>query len=422
MKLLYDIFFIIFSLAYVPYLLLKGKWHRGFFQKMGFLPKRTETSERPVWIHAVSVGEAIVAVKLARRIKNIRRDIPIVISTTTPTGNSIVRGTGADSADMVFYYPMDISFVVRKVVRFINPRLYIMVETELWPNMLEELSARKIPVVMVNGRLSDASFRNYRMIGPIVKRILSKVDRFSMQTPSDASRIGMLGALRQNVFVSGNMKFEEKVQGIGSLSISRDRVFIDKGDTVVIAGSTHHPEEKIVLGIYAKLKKKKENVKLILAPRHIGRKKKVSGYIREQGLTYRYLSDILNRGETAGPGCDVLIVDTIGHLKDLYALGDIIFVGGSIAKRGGQNPIEPAVWGKAIIFGPHMYNFKEVSRIFLEKGAAVRVRNAKELENAVNDLLNNEDKRKDMSENAREAVLDNQGAAERTMDLVTGYL
>ncbi|MFH1836923.1 MAG: 3-deoxy-D-manno-octulosonic acid transferase [Candidatus Omnitrophota bacterium] len=419
MRIIYDLFFILFSLAYIPYLLIKGKGHKGFFQKFGILPKNVTTIKKPVWIHAVSVGEAVLAVKLAESIKKKQKDIPVIISTTTSTGNSLARKAGKDAADLVFYYPIDISFIVSRVVKIIDPRVYVMVETELWPNLLETFRSRKVPIVLVNGRISDNSFKNYRMIKPIIKRILRCIDLLCMQTSQDAERIKKLGAREEDVRVSGNIKFDEYLPD-GVSGIKRELLGFRENDKIIVAGSTHCPEEKELINIFKQLRSEHKDLKLIIAPRHIERTAEIKKDAEKHGFKYRLFSEMT--GDPKNENADILIIDTIGRLKDIYSSADIVFIGGSIAKRGGQNPIEAARWGKPVIFGPNMFNFKEMSEIFLEHDAAICIKGTEDLKMTVSGLLSDPEKCSKISENARGVIRDNAGALDGTMELISKYL
>ena len=422
MKILYNLFFLIFSVVYVPYLLMKGKAHRDFLQRFGFLPKEMSGIKKPVWIHAVSVGEAALAGKLSLLFKEHFPEVPVIVSTTTKTGNEMMRKSRESAADAVFYFPLDLSFIVSKVVRLLDPRLYVMVETELWPNLLRELHSKGIPVILANGRISDTSYSNYGKIDFVMKHILGTIDRFCMQTEKDAERIKQLGAPAEKVYVAGNIKFDEGVASPESAPFSRKDFGFGKDDKILVAGSTHFPEEEAIVDIYGDLKLSGGDLKLILAPRHIERVDEVRTYIEKNGMKSCLFSDILS-GKADSPGTkDVILVDTIGHLKDIYSVATLIFVGGSLAKKGGQNPIEGARWGKGVIFGPYMYNFREVASIFLEGGGAVSVKDKTQLKGVLKDLLGDPKKREDMSLNAKRIVSDNSGALKRTLSIIENEL
>ncbi len=422
MRLLYDLFFLVFSVLYFPYLLVKGKAHRDFLQKFGFLPKSVTSLTGSVWIHAVSVGEAVLAAKLSAGLKKRFPDVPVIVSTTTQTGNDMIHKSGKGILDAVFYYPLDMSHIVSRVVKLLRPRLYVMIETELWPNLLEELHSRSVPVVLVNGRISDASFTNYRKIGFVTRRILGCIGCFCMQSERDAVKIKRLGAPAEKVFVTGNMKFDEGETPAGTSGLSREYLGFGKDDKIIVAGSTHFPEERSIIDVYKNLKREQGDLRLILAPRHVERVDAVRTYVERSGLSYNYFSDILGKDKAPPAGCDILLVDTIGHLKDLYGIATVVFIGGSLVRKGGQNPIEAARWGKAVVFGPHMSNFREVADVFLENEAAVRVKDVPQFERELKKLLSDPGRKDRMARSAREVIERNSGAIGRTVEKIEQYI
>ncbi len=312
--------------------------------------------------------------------------------------------------------------VVRRAVRLIGPRLYVMIETELWPNILEELHSKGVPVILANGRISDPSFKNYKRIRFIMKRILGCVDRFCMQSGADAERIERLGVPRDKICVTGNMKFDGQSLPSGPRAFGREYLGFAEDDEVIIAGSTHFPEERQLIDVYRQLREKRKRLKLILAPRHVERTDALRIYIEKSGLAYRLFSDILEQGGNEPGGRDVLLVDTIGHLRELYSAADVVFIGGSLAKKGGQNPIEAASREKPVVFGPNMSNFREVADIFLQNKAALRVKDAIQLKTVMEELLGDPALKNRMGENARRVIEENSGAVERTMGVIGKYL
>jgi len=425
MRILYDIFFIIFGIFYLPYLVVKGKLHKGFAEKFGFLPKHASDLDKPVWIHAVSVGEALVAVKLAEAIKKREANVSVIVSTTTRTGNDIVRkhlSSMPGIANLVFYYPLDISWIVERTIKTIDPALYVMIETEMWPNLLRTLKKRNVPVVLVNGRISDGSFANYKRFKFVISTIVKNIGYFCMQSEQDALRIEELGASVDKISVTGNMKFSERLPGRGNKVFKMAALGVDEKNKIIIAGSTHFPEEKTLISVFKKLKGLRQDLNLILAPRHIERTGEIEKLLGREGLSYTRLSSILKGQGLRAKGHDVLLVNTIGHLSDLYGVADIVFIGGSLVHKGGQNPIEAAKWGRTVIFGPDMSNFKEISRIFLDNKAAIQVKDAKDLNSVLKDLLSNREKNLNMSRNAMEVISNNADAIDRTMDVVMEYV
>ncbi|MBU0683294.1 MAG: 3-deoxy-D-manno-octulosonic acid transferase [Candidatus Omnitrophica bacterium] len=422
MKFLYDLVFIIFSILYVPYLVFKGKAHKGFLEKFGFLPEKVTRLRNPVWIHSVSVGEAVLGVKLSAYLKKCFPDRPIIVSTTTRTGYDVVSKTQNGFVDAVFYYPMDLSFITAKVVSKIEPFAYIMIETELWPNMLRELQSRNIPVIMVNGRISDSSFKNYKRVKFLMTRILKCVSCFCMQTERDAEKIAQLGASKNKIFVSGNMKFDEGLCSSGQKGINPECFGFHDKDKVIVAGSTHFPEEIDIIDVYKDLKAERSNLRLIIAPRHVERTSKIQNDIEKAGLNCLRFSEILKSGVHDNFSNKIILVDTIGHLADIYSVADIVFIGGSLVKKGGQNPIEPARWGKIVIFGPNMFNFRKITDTFLENNAACKIRNKQELKIKIKEFLSNTRKSCEMSKNALKVIEQNSGAIEKTVEKIKGYL
>jgi len=422
MRILYDIAFIIFGIIYFPYLVVKGKMHKNFMQKFAFLPERITSLEKPVWIHGVSVGEAVLAVKLARAVKEKFPERRIIVSTTTETGMDIISQKGEGVIDGVFYYPFDLSVVASRAVRLINPQAYVMIETEIWPNLLSALAKKNIPAIVVNGRISDNSFKNYRKIKFVTRRIFKNITCFCMQSERDVRRIKELGADPTAAFVSGNMKFDGKAPHLEEKTLSRDKLGFNDETRVLVAGSTHFPEEQMIVEVYKDLRQNNQNLRIILVPRHVKRCPVINAMIEKNGLKARNFSDYLDGGTPLSETVDVLLVDTIGHLKDIYAIADVVFIGGSLAPKGGQNPIEPAMWGKSVIFGPEMFNFRKVADIFIENSAAICVKNSGELQRAIETLLKDPDKRAKIAKNALKVISENSGALGRTLEKLEKYI
>ena len=422
MRILYNIAFLIFGIFYIPCLFFRQRMHGGFKERFGIFPAGTRKMKGAVWIHGVSVGEAAIAVKLAARIKKYLPGKKTIISTTTRTGNELVRSQGKGAVDAVIYSPLDLSFTVSRVARTLEPSAYIMVETELWPNILTHFHSKNIPVMLVNGRISDRSFKNYCRAGWIMRRVLSNIDVFCMQSDKDAERVKRIGADEKNVFVTGNMKFDGSLSAKkGSEAYSKTMLGFSERDRVIVAGSTHFSEEETLINIYRELKTRYSDLKLVLAPRHVERADAIEVYCAKSGLAHRRFSGIISGGGAAGP-CDVVLVDTIGHLADLYEVATVIFVGGSLIKKGGQNPIEGARFGKPVVFGPYMFNFRETARVFLESGAAREVKDGKGLGRVLDELISDETKRSIMAENAREVVMKNQGTIDAAMRYILPIL
>jgi len=410
MFIIYDLFFLLITLFYLPVYLLKGKLHSGLISRLGILPAKLDLAQ-PIWVHAVSVGEAMAVRGLIEQLRIIYPNKKLVISTVTSTGNKIAKSMIKDG-DLLIYLPLDISFIVRRVINRINPAALIIVETEIWPNLISSLYKKNIPVVVVNARISDASFRGYSAIKFIIQNILRKVSLFCSQTESDAQRLISLGVARERIRITGNMKFDQTPQvRVGDY---RARLGLRADEKLFVAGSTHPGEEALVLNTYKELLLEFPGIRLLLAPRHPERAKEVADLVARLGLAAARTSELTSQ-QSLFPEKPVFILDTVGELVSCYASCDIVFVGGSLIKRGGQNILEPASVGKPVIFGMYMYNFRDIVRMFLEKEAAIMVHNQQELNSALVSLLKDAQLIEKLTKNAKEIIARNQGATLRNI-------
>ncbi len=399
----------------------KGKYKKGLRQRLGFIPQ--VKNKDIIWVHAVSVGEVIAASPI---IDAIRKKFPrhnFLISTVTDTGQDMARKAIPDPKEII-YFPLDFKWIVNKVLKVIQPRLFIMVETELWPNFIRETKKREIPLAVVNGRISPSSFKGYRIIKPFLKRVLSNIDLFSMQSKLDEERIISLGAPEEKVHTTGNVKFDGLKTEIPDREKLAEELRISSKDLILVAGSTHPEEEEIVLDVYQKAKEEFPNLKLILAPRHPERIPEVEAICKNKNLFSIRRSQLLRTpnslprrqaGELRTP---VILLDTIGELAKVYSLATVVFVGGSLVPVGGHNILEPAALGKAPIFGPYMHNFIESARLLLEGKGGIQVRDKEELLENILSLLKNSEKREKTGKRAQEIVKRHQGASERTVELI----
>jgi 3-deoxy-D-manno-octulosonic-acid transferase len=397
------------------YFIRSRKYIATIKPRLGYLeiPKLKQS----IWVHAVSVGEVKAVQKLCDCIRVRYPNQPLVLSTTTPTGQQLARETRG-LADYVFYFPFDLPFAVRRTLNQINPRLVIIAETEIWPNFLRECKKRNIRSVLVNGRISDRSFPRYRKFRRWLKTILKDFSVLGMQSEVDRERIEYLGADPARVRVFGNLKYDVSVSNrrpdpaLSDLLMRNQPLWIAASTT----GSSGDPanEEEHVLRAYESLKKQHQDVKLLIAPRHPERFDIVEQLIRARGL--RCL-----RRTTADPAVsddsawDVFLLDTIGELSSIFSSAHVVFIGGSLVPRGGHNVLEPAAASRAIVFGTHMENFREISALFIASGAAIQVHDADELARVVDRLLRNSDEASRLGENARLIVERNTGATQRVM-------
>ena len=431
MRILYDIFFLMFAIFYLPYFLLKGKYHKDFWQRFGIFNKGAFSgiaARRPIWLHAVSLGEMKTAVGLINRIKDLFPSRSFVISNVTQTGHNIAASI-AGKEDIVIYFPMDFSFVVKRLIGLLNPSLFIAIETEIWPNLITELHTRNIPIVLMNGRISPASFRNYRLIKPLMRNILKKITLFCMRTERDAVRIKELGAPADRVKVSGNMKFDgvlAKDEKESWSPVKNKDTWLRGSSRLIIAGSTHRGEDEKMLQSYKILKRAYPDLMLLIAPRHIERAGEIGALISKSGFNAVKFSEVEKRcaGTTSGVyGEDsVFLLDSMGRLNSLYKLASIVFMGGSLIPHGGHNLTEPAAYAKPIITGPHVHNFEDMCELFANNNAIEIVRNESELADTLGKLLSDEDRRNAMGERAKKVVMNNIGATERNITLIKPFL
>lgn len=393
--LIYDFIFFLGLIIYLPLCIYRKKISfPAFKEKLGILDGSKIASET-IWIQVVSVGEVNLIEKLVKRLREIHT-CRIVITTTTLTGNRLAKKKYASSAE-VFFFPFDLSFAVKKALSIFKPRVFIAVETELWPNLLYRLKGNNIPVAVINGRISDKAFKRYKMVRPFMRRLLKKCSYIGVQNQAYKDKYIYLGARSDRITISGNMKFE-------SLSIDENHLqdlrlkyanFLKKENyCLLIGGSTHHPEEEILLKSYKKILTSGKNVKLLLAPRHPQRIPSIERIAKDYGLNPIKISNINNYVNGIN---DVFLLDTIGELFYLYSFADICFVGGSLTDYGGHNILEPIFFLKPTIFGANMANFSDIRDIVLSKKAAIEIKNEEMLNITLTKLINDSSLRKDIS-------------------------
>jgi 3-deoxy-D-manno-octulosonic-acid transferase len=433
MYLLYSLLLTLGVVALLPRFALDalrhGKYVQGWRERLGKLPAIRADGRPVIWLHCVSVGEAQAARPLARAILEKFPSHALVVSTTTLTGQRIARDVFCEDAVAVIYFPFDWAWTVRRSLRAVNPSIVLIMETELWPNFLRECRKRHVPTAIVNGRLSERSFRRYRIIRRFVKRIVNNLDLALMQTEMDAERIRALGLARERIFVSGNVKFDASPDAGGQRLTDelRERFHFNDGRPLIVAASTHAPEERIVLEAFKQLRSTPGNkkVRLLLAPRHPERFPEVAALLESSGLLWSRRKD---SGSQRDLDCDVLLLDSIGELRSVYPLADIVFVGGSLTPKGGHNILEPAAVGACTVTGAHTFNFTAIVRDFLEADALIQLTNVAErdapaaLATALEELLLNDARRRAIGERARAVLEQNRGATARTIKLLAPLL
>jgi 3-deoxy-D-manno-octulosonic-acid transferase len=422
---LYNIVLFIAACLAVPFYLLKmaltGKYRRSLGAKFGMMGEdlflKMKGAPR-IWIHAVSVGEVTAAAPIVAALRTELPKACIVLSTSTETGQDMARSLVTE-ATAIIYYPLDIPFVVRKVIKRVNPDVFVMTETELWPNFLHTCKERKIKAIMVNGRISPRSFRRYRLSRFFWKRVLAFVDRVGVISDVDGERILSLGLSPERLEVMGNAKYDglaAKVSPALEEEIAM-RLNITREEHVFVAGSTHEGEESIVLDVYRRLLLDYPAMKLILIPRHVERGAAVREIVTRSGFADVITLSAINGGQ-GRTGERIIVVDVIGELFKIYSLATVVFCGGSLVPRGGQNILEPAAWGKVVFHGPSMEDFLSEKNILAGIGADITVTSGKELLAGIRTMLSQPALLREKGEAARIAIIANRGAAKRYARLI----
>lgn len=416
-------------LVLIPHFLFKalahGKYVAGLRQRLGSVPPTS--GKRVIWLHCVSVGETQAARPLVQQLKQKFPDHALVVSTITLTGQKLARDVFRKQAESVFYFPIDWRWSVRRALKRINPAAVLIMETELWPNFLRECEARGIPVALVNGRISKQSFRRYKLIKSFLRPVLSSISIAVMQSETDADRLQSLGMPGEKLFTAGNLKFDaEAGRDLAETSNEiRERFGLKPNLPLIVAASTHAPEEKIILESFKQLRTN-QPARLMLAPRHPERFNEVASLIQDSGLSW---ARRMNLPEPTDPNASVILLDTIGELPATYSFATVVFVGGSIVDKGGHNVLEPAAAGSAVVTGAHTHNFHAIVNLMEEAGALVQLPPVSETSMAaphvakvIAELLASPEATAELGRRAKQMVLDNRGAAERTVKLIAPLL
>ena len=424
---LYTTLVTLFLILCSPYFLLRSLFQEGYrrmlAQRMGCLPPLV--LKNPIWVHAASVGEVLCTLPLLKRIKRELPDCEIVITTMTRTGNDMAK-TQILEANAVLFFPLDHPFILRKVFRQIRPRLLLLAETELWPNLLFSCRRKGIPVVLFNGRISDRSFPRYRLLKCFFEPYVKSISLFLMQTEKDRQRVAEIGAPPERTRVAGNIKFDQTFPSFEPKQVDEMvRSLGLRGDeTILVAGSTHSGEDELLLSLFKVLEPAHSRLVMLLAPRHLDRLAEVEKLLEREAIPWTRRSSLpapLPSPDSAGES-RVILLDTMGELMKLYRLGTVVFIGGSLVPVGGHNPLEPLFFKKCVLFGPHMFNFLEISRLLTDRGGAVQVQGSKDLVHQVRRLLDDEGTRKTIGEKGHQILQENQGATERIFDEIKPYL
>jgi len=416
----YDIGLMMALAVFGPFLLIKKKARAGLTQKFANLPKAFQKSlpadEQTVWLHAVSVGEFTAVLPFIKVFHERYPDKKIVISTTTATGNKLAQELVGDFAS-IFYFPFDLSWVIKKVFDTVRPAIVFVAETELWPRFTHECAKRNIPLVLLNGRISPRSYRSYKMFSFIFGPMLKSFSLIGTQSKIEAQRYETIAGQKLPVQALGNLKYDNLVApDQGEATILRRKLGIEETDHVLVAGSTHEGEEHMVLEALRDLRPSddKGKYKLIIAPRHPERFQRVAEIIRSFGLRPRHYS----KNEALESDQDVYVLDAIGFLAKHYSVATVAFVGGTIAKVGGHSLLEPYAYGVPVVCGPHLFKTKETAKILREQGALLIGKNALEVQTLIGKLFADPTLRRKMGDAGNSWLIDNQGAVERAFTAV----
>jgi len=406
------------------------KYVTGLSQRLGNLPRLAASDQPLIWLHCVSVGETEAARSLVKALRERFPSYRLAVSTTTVTGQLTAQRVFQKEAAAVFYFPIDWSWTVRRVLRTLQPSAVLLMETELWPNLLRNCRRQSIPIAVVNGRISPNSFRRYRMVRYFTSRMLNNLSLAIMQSDQDVSRIRELGMANDRAVSSGNLKFDSANSSSfdGALSSSiRSRFGFTGNDFLIAAASTHWPEEQVLIDAFRRITSSNpaKRIRLLIAPRHPERFTEVAELLSASGFNWARRS---GDAKAADSTADVILLDSIGELRAVFPFADIAFIGGSIAAHGGHNILEPAVEGVCVITGPHTDNFASIIKTFLTADALVQLPEvalseaAKQLAETMKSLLEDDSRRREIGQRALAVCEVNRGATTRTMQILAKLL
>jgi 3-deoxy-D-manno-octulosonic-acid transferase len=416
-NLLWPLGLLLFLPSYLAKMFRRGGYRKNFGQRLGFYSteyRQRLRGKKPTWIHAVSVGEVVIALKLAEQLRALQPDLKCVLTTTTTTGHALAQKRAPDWMD-VLYAPLDLWPVMRRAFRVIAPQRIILIEAEVWPNLVAEATRRKIPIILANARLSPRSERRFRRFKFFVGPIFRRLDLVCVPTPEDAERWKNLGATSSQIRAVGNIKYDVFNQPILS---GEARRFIEEGidatRPILFGGSTHRGEEQVLVDVFCALRSDFPKLFLILAPRHVERANEVEAELRKRNLRSIRQTATGSRAEEL----DCLLIDTTGQLPNWYNIATIVFIGKSLTARGGQNPVEAISARKPVLFGPHMENFAGLAKQLIAEGGALCVQNSQELMEQSRHLLRDAEEREKLATNALRVIQPHREAAVRTATLI----
>jgi 3-deoxy-D-manno-octulosonic-acid transferase len=421
---MYTLYNILLNFAFIisfPYLLLRAALGKhGIKERMGRLShEKIECllSKKVIWFHAASVGEVKALSTIIPQVKKDHPEYALVVSTITKSGKKEAERI-LKEIKFVFFLPIDLKRFVRKALNDIKPTALILVETELWPNLIREASRRGSFVAMINGRISETSLRKYLVAKNLFSEAVSCIDLLCMQSEEHKERMIQLGANPDRIKVTGNLKFDRLLYDTQTIHKDelKNKLGIPDHFKVIIGGSIRSGEERILIRVFERLKRENSNMLFILAPRHLDRVKEIERILSDGGMKYTRKSKLDMK--TPLNDQSVMLLDTMGELSGLYALADVAFVGGSLVPVGGHNLLEPAIYGVPVLFGPYIDHFKEEARILIQSGGGIKVKDEEELHLNLSNLFSDDEKRMNLGEKAKKAIQKETGASQRTTDLI----
>jgi len=425
-RLITEVLFFILLPAIILLRAVSPKRFEGISQRLGAYPANVynglSSKRLKIWMHASSVGEAGAAVSIVNSLMSSHPEAVIIFSTATRYGKDIIEKQMDHSLCRCIFAPIDFVHVIRKALFLFKPDIVVFFETEIWPNWLYEASQQGVKTVMVNGRISVRSINRYKKIRHLTRTVLSTMAAFSMISEEDADRICQIGAPREKVKVNGNAKYDPLItRAVPEVKEKMLALFnLTPDDRVFIAGSTRTSEEEAVLEAYEDIREHYPGIKLIIAPRHVERAPVVESLITDRGISCQMRTEL--DADKKIRNAPVVVINTIGELKDIYSVATVVFCGGSLVPKGGHNVFEAGIWGKPVLFGPSMEDFLDAGRLLLTAGGGLEVRNSREMADAIIALLNCPEKLKNMGDAARRSILSNMGSAEKHAGVIKAVL
>ena len=420
-NLLWPIGLLFFLPGYFMKMVRRGGYREKFGQRLGIYDRELRvrlSRQRSTWLHAVSVGEVNIALKLANALRALEPDLHCVLTTTTTTGFALAN-QNASSWIEVMYTPLDYWPIMQRAFSVIRPARVVLIEAEVWPNLAAEAHARRVPLVLVNARLSPRSEQRYRRFRVFVAPTFRRLDLVCVPEREDIDRWAALGVPRDRIRVTGSIKYDPDVQAESQAVAAPlwDASSVGASDgAVLFGGSTHRGEEEILATVFLRLRQQFPSLRLFIAPRHVERLREIRAQLDALGLRVALASKARMDGEPNRADC--VLLDTTGELQRWYDIATVVFVGKSLTAHGGQNPVEPILAGKPVVFGPHMENFGMLARTLVSKKAAIQVHDVDSLERAIVELLQDTEARQRLVQNALEVLSTHKGATERAAALV----